>query len=651
MKNIIYLAALLAATALTGCSNEMDEYRSEYSDGQIRLGNITRTDNGGTTTEWKDQSKMTVQDLTLGTATDYEFTYSSSVWNKTSGGDFYWPENGENLKINAFLQMAGAEANKITMSLASDVIDQTTEEKMEACDFLYYTGEVTPGDALAFNLKHVLAKLTVNITLGEGFSREKYSDLAGVTAVSFLSPTSMIREDADAVWNADDDKRTLNANVSALPADGELKQTMTALVVPGEFNETITLKVKVSNDKEFTTTAKASGFVFEANRAYITTLNLINTGDIIVASMGEVTVEDWRTDTALGNPGEETVSEILPPWDGTVANQFENGSGTELDPYQIKTPGQLKLMANNLNASVDGSLSAHYKLVADIDLNYQEWEPMVQASSVTFNGCLDGGGYTISGLNIQAATEGTTIYYGLFGYVKSGSIKNLTISEPRVECSSTDGRTFNIGILAGQTFSANIENCHIADGSINVAANSNAKDVNIGAMAGLANGGTYKACSSWLDIKSEQSANIGGIAGYVRGTFNFVACYTNVNIQSVSGFAGGIYGNVKGTPVIKACYSLSVGEKLEGSGSLNFGGLVGNSASSSSVTDCYYTADKAQGKGDEIVSGATQITGLSAEIVSTMNGNLSGENCEYVQNTNSETMAALPYIIQVRAGE
>lgn len=653
MKKIIYSATLFAVMALTGCSNEMDEQGLELSNGQVRLGNVTRTTaNGGTTTEWEDQSKMTVQDLTSGAATDYEFTYSVSTWNKSSGGEFYWPVGGGNLKINAFLQMMGAEANKITMPLNSDFIDQTTEENMEACDFLYYTGEVTPGDALAFNLKHSLAKLTVNITLGEGFSREKYATLTGVTSASFSSPDGMMRESADAAWSAADTKKTLNAYVSGLPSGDELKQTMTALVVPGVFDETITLKVKLSDEKVFETTAKASGFVFEANKAYATTLNLINTGDIIVATMGEISVEEWNSsDTDLGNPDSETSSEILPPWDGNADIEFAGGTGTAEDPYQIKTPGQLKLMANNLNNSVDGSLSACYKLIADIDLNNQEWQPMVGASDVVFNGCLDGSGYTISGLNIQTVSSANNnYYYGLFGYVKGGSIKNLTVFEPHVECFVADVTgTFNIGILAGQNAGATVENCHIVGGHIKVAANTAAKETNIGAIAGLTNGGYYNACSSWLEINSKQSSNIGGIVGYDRGTANFVACYTNVKIQSVGGIAGGIYGNVKNGPTIQACYSLSIGEKLEESesGTLNFGGLAGNVvASSPTVIACYYTAEKAQGKGNEIASGATKITSLSETEVNAMNNALSSINWEYVQNTDNETKDKLPYIIQ-----
>lgn len=463
----------------------------------------------------------------------------------------------------------------------------------------------------------------------------------------------MMRGSADATWSATDTEKVLKANVSGLPSEGDLKQTMTALVVPGTFDETITLKVKLSDEKEFETTAKASGFVFEANKAYATTLNLINTGDIIVATMGEISVEEWNSsDTDLGNPDSETSSEILPPWDGSVDSEFAGGNGSVGEPYQIKTPGQLKLMANNLNNSVDGSLSAYYKLIANIDLNNQEWQPMVGTSDVVFKGCLDGSGYTISGLNIQTVNSiADNNYYGLFGYVKGGSIKNLTVFEPHVECSVTDFiGTLNIGILAGQNAGATVENCHIVGGYIKVAAN-NTKETNIGAIAGLTNGGNYNACSSWLEINSKQFSNIGGIVGYDRGTANFVACYTNVKIKSVSGIAGGIYGNVKNGPTIQACYSLSIGEKLEESesGTLNFGGLAGNIGSSSpTVTACYYTADKAQGKGNEIAS-ATKITGLFETEVNAMNSALSSNNWEYVKNTDNETKIALPYIIQAKS--
>ena len=43
---------------------------------------------------------------------------------------------------------------------------------------------------------------------------------------------------------------------------------------------------------------------------------------------------------------------------------------------------------------------------------------------MAYGGTFDGDGHTISGLSINA----TTAYQGLFGYVKGGEIKDLTVT-------------------------------------------------------------------------------------------------------------------------------------------------------------------------------------------------------------------------------
>ena len=55
-------------------------------------------------------------------------------------------------------------------------------------------------------------------------------------------------------------------------------------------------------------------------------------------------------------------------WNGSIAEAFEGGSGTEADPYLIRTGAQLALLAKNVNETVTDYKDVYFKLINDIDL-------------------------------------------------------------------------------------------------------------------------------------------------------------------------------------------------------------------------------------------------------------------------------------------
>ena len=136
------------------------------------------------------------------------------------------------------------------------------------------------------------------------------------------------------------------------------------------------------------------------------------------------------------------------------------GSGTEADPYLIATAEDLAAFRDEVNASADKSTSTLCaKLTANIDLGKQEgnWTPIgrmtnTYSSYVGYAGTFDGNGFTISGLNIEAATQ----YQGLFGYVKGGIVKNLTV-EGSVKTTTTSS-AYAAGIVS-YGYPATLENC------------------------------------------------------------------------------------------------------------------------------------------------------------------------------------------------
>ena len=89
------------------------------------------------------------------------------------------------------------------------------------------------------------------------------------------------------------------------------------------------------------------------------------------------------------------------------------GEGTELNPYIITTPLQLQKLNENLES--------YYKLGANIDLTGRTWK-QIGSDAYPFKGGLDGNGYTISNLTLEATGNNV----GLFGY-SSGKLKSIKL--------------------------------------------------------------------------------------------------------------------------------------------------------------------------------------------------------------------------------
>ena len=238
-------------------------------------------------------------------------------------------------------------------------------------------------------------------------------------------------------------------------------------------------------------------------------------------------------------------------------------------------------------------------LAADIDMTGQTW--MIIAD---YEGTFDGGGHTISGLNINPSS--TSTYTGFVGSIgKSGTIKDLHI----------EGNVTGSGKYTG-------------------------------GIAGYSEG-CIAGCSFYGTVTASDYGFAGGIAGASSG--KIVACYSAGTVQEKNRYAGGIAGcNSYGT--IFACYSTA-----DVSASMSYkGGSLGGIAGSNDGGEMkynFYSGDVSGGSSSDTSDGYAQakVDGTSLDwpsAMSAMNNALwqNGYSYSYKANSGSDS-AAFPLVL------
>ncbi len=200
-----------------------------------------------------------------------------------------------------------------------------------------------------------------------------------------------------------------------------------------------------------------------------------------------------------------------------------SGSGTENDPYLIETKNDF--------ASIQSNLSAHYKLMNDLELSSQSGA-IIEAE---FKGVFDGNGHKIE-LNITAPTNNSSDTLDALFALSSGVIKNLTVT------GSVTGSNKVAGIVAKLISSGNIDNC------VNYATIYGRK--NVGGIAGvLFDTATITNCKNYGSIGGQsinKGVDLGGIVGcvwYTTGSHtSIINCYNAGTINGNGSNCGGICG-------------------------------------------------------------------------------------------------------------
>lgn len=273
--------------------------------------------------------------------------------------------------------------------------------------------------------------------------------------------------------------------------------------------------------------------------------------------------------------------------------EFDGGSGTITDPYQVASAEQLDKIRENLDAN--------YILIDDIDLSdVENWEPIgiydltapeddPSVFAQAFAGTLDGNSHEISNLNIQNENG---VGVGLFGVTSDQAIiKNLSVKNS--ECSGMMAVSVVVGYNCGT-----VENVKVS-GDVSV----NGYNC-VGGVIGGNMGGSVSACraenvnvtilgeTDFSDDRYVLSGNnqCGGliIGGSFGGTIFDCDAQGEVYAkgQNVMGL-GGIAGCLENMPSIVDCTAdviIHAGKDAHGIGGLcGFSGTFGTAAQ---ISDC-----------------------------------------------------------------
>ena len=183
---------------------------------------------------------------------------------------------------------------------------------------------------------------------------------------------------------------------------------------------------------------------------------------------------------------------------------YTGDEGTSEKPYQIKTTDDLNKLAADVNSGTTYA-NTYFKMTADIAYTYtMAWnDDNSTENNYTaigcklsnndeddhpFEGTFDGDGHTVSGIRIYkgGSDQFSNSYQGLFGYMRQGTVKNVTLSDANITGYG------NVGGIVGRQQSGTIENCLVIGTRVNRTSYNGARGAIVGYSLNLGSGSTLK---------------------------------------------------------------------------------------------------------------------------------------------------------------
>ncbi|MBE6824179.1 MAG: hypothetical protein E7513_02415 [Ruminococcaceae bacterium] len=246
--------------------------------------------------------------------------------------------------------------------------------------------------------------------------------------------------------------------------------------------------------------------------------------------------------------------------------------------YKIEDYDDLVEVAQLINNGDKKYSHSNYVVLNDIKIpEGTQWTTPIGTTSTPFEGTFDGMGNTISGMNIYDATSKRE-YYGLFGVVKYGTIKNINlenvditiayaetgaicgyIEEGAIVDCTASGKIINAvtdatGGICAEAYSSLVHRCINYCEII-----SSSQAGGVGGVCGLSNdNATFKKCANIGEVLNEYSNNLtAGISGGPYSDIVLVDCFNYGKVRSASGARVNSYPlcrNLDGVTVVNSYY-------------------------------------------------------------------------------------------------
>jgi hypothetical protein len=291
-------------------------------------------------------------------------------------------------------------------------------------------------------------------------------------------------------------------------------------------------------------------------------------------------INDWRIAEGATHPfltGEQTPTAVA----------FSAGSGTEADPYLIRSLAELRLLSE---PPASAFWQFHYALEADIDASEtatwnggRGFSPIGSwVTNEPFSRSFDGRGHTIAGLTIDRPMDDAV---GLFAILRGpgARVSNLRLDQAMIRGS------FAVGALVGQLGSESFTlPGEVADCSVTGSVSGNMR---VGGLVGNSEVSTIRSSSVSANVTG--NLDVGGLVG--RSLDSDITSSHAKGRVSGSERVGGLVGTLANGSLIE---SYSMADVLGGD---RIGGLVAENTRGGSISACFATGD---------VTGAVEAGGL-----------------------------------------
>jgi len=237
-----------------------------------------------------------------------------------------------------------------------------------------------------------------------------------------------------------------------------------------------------------------------------------------------------------------------------TASDSLSGTGTSGYPYLVQSQADLQLMKTAIPSG-----SAYYEQTTDISMQVGGsdcvWD---QGINYGFSGQYDGGGFVISGLQVNSALSPV----GLFPYVAGTGEGAIAIIK-------------NVGFTGSVTSSSTADNVYV------------------GGLVGWFRGGTIENSYTTGNVESQSTYSgsaSGGLVGNARDGASITGSHATGDVTSPK-LSGGLVGLTSASaPNVTISESYSTGNVAATAALGNAGGLVGN-LTNVTVTKSYATGD------------------------------------------------------------